>query len=270
MEFEHINGIDICYDLYGSGEPLLLIGGFGMTREFWDLQIQDLKKHFKVIVFDNRGAGKSTVPVEPFTMSDMAADTIALMDALHVESAHVLGVSMGGMITQLLCLDHGERIRKAVLGCTSHGGKNAVQTGEKAGAALAQAANPDLTPEQAARMLIPFLFSRQFAEEQPERVETFIQLSVENCLSVEGAAGQMGALDSFDTEHRLREINAPVLILAGSGDRLVPTENSKQLLDHIPNAKLRIIPGAGHNFFYEKAPELNRILLDFFLGESTR
>ena len=203
-------------------------------------------------------------------MNDLAADAIGLMDALHIESANVFGVSMGGMIAQLLCLDHGDRIRKAVLGCTSHGGKKAVQTDGEAGAALAQAANPDLTPEQAAHLLIPFLFSRQFAEEQPERVEAFIQLSVENCLSVEGAAGQMGALASFNTEHRLREISAPVLILAGSCDRLIPSENSKQLLHHIPNAQLHIIPDAGHNFFYEKAPALNKILLDFFLAEGTR
>jgi len=259
------NGIKICYNSDGSGEPLVLIGGFGMTQGFWNLQVPALTARFRVITFDNRGAGKSTVPTTPFTLADMASDTVGLMDALKIESAHVFGVSMGGMIAQIMCLDYPDRIEKAVLGCTSHGGRHAVQPDPAVMAALAQAANPDLTPEEAARQIVPYLFSEDFFREDPERVEAFIRLSVEHFMSVEGAAGQMGALSSFNVERRLGEIRSPVLVVAGSKDRLMPPENARLLSDKIPDAALEIIHGAGHNFFFEKPEALNEILMDFFL-----
>ncbi len=258
------NNIEISYDLCGSGEPLVLIGGFGMTKEFWSLQVQALSPHFKVLTFDNRGAGKSTVPSEPFSLADMASDTIALMDALNISAAHILGVSMGGMIAQLLCMDYPDRIKKAVLGCTSHGGRNATQPEPGVMVALAQAANPDLSPEEAARQLVPYLFSESFVREEKERIEAFIRLSVANCISVEGAAGQMNALGCFNAEKRLGEIHCPVMVVAGSGDRLIPPENSRFLSEKIPGAALRLIQDAGHNFFFEKFDEVNEILRLFF------
>ncbi len=260
------NNIEISYDLYGAGEPLVLIGGFGMTKEFWRLQVPALAPHFQVLTFDNRGAGESTVPSEAFTLADMASDTIALMDALNIPSAHIFGVSMGGMIAQLLCMDYPGRIKKAVLGCTSHGGRHATQPDQGVMAALAQAANSALTPEEAARQLAPYLFSEPFVREEKERIEAFIRLSVANCISVEGAAGQMNALGCFNAETRLGEIHCPVLVVAGGGDRLIPPENSRFLSEKIPGAALRLIQNAGHNFFFEKSDEVNEILIDFFLN----
>ena len=267
MKSEYVNGIEICYSTYGSGETLILVGGFGMTMPFWNLQVQALRDHFEVLVFDNRGSGKSTIPPQPFTIADMASDTISLMDRLNLESAHVFGVSMGGMISQILCLDYPDRINKVVLGCTSHGGPNALHPDQAAMSALTQAASPDLTPEEVARILVPCLFSERFVHENPKRIEAFIRLSVENCLPVEGAAGQMGALNSFNTEERLEDIRMPVLVLTGNKDRMIPPENSRLLFEKIPGAKLKKIQGAGHNFFYEKFEELNRILKDFFLSK---
>lgn len=260
-----VNGIEICYALEGSGEPLILIGGFGMTKEFWSLQMGALASRFRVLAFDNRGAGESTVPSGPFTMADMAADTVALMDALGMDSAHIFGVSMGGMIAQVLCIDYQDRIRKAVLACTSHGGIDAVSPDEEVLAALAQAADPDLTPEQAARRIVPCLFSGRFLREAPARVEAFIRLSVEHALSAQGAAGQLAALGSFASEPRLRGIRSPILLMAGSDDRMIPPKNAELLSEKIPGAELKILPDVGHNVYYEAPEEVNNILVDFLV-----
>lgn len=108
-----VKDIEIAYDVEGSGEPVILIGGYTMVKESWRLQIQGLMKDFKVLTFDNRGVGETMVPTEPFTIADMAADTVALMDALGIDSAHIFGVSMGGLIAQTLALDYSDRVKRS-------------------------------------------------------------------------------------------------------------------------------------------------------------
>jgi 3-oxoadipate enol-lactonase len=166
-----VNGIETAYSTEGSGEPVALIGGFTMVKESWALQVAELSRHFRVITFDNRGVGETTVPGEPFTISDMAGDTVGLLDALDIDSAHVFGVSMGGLVAQILALDYPERVKKIALGCTTHGGRHAVQPERAVMAALARAAQPGIPLEEAVRKKLPILFSERFIRNEPERVQ---------------------------------------------------------------------------------------------------
>lgn len=264
MQKTRVRDIEIAYSINGSGEPLILIGGFTMVKESWDLQVAGLEEHFKVITFDNRGIGETTIPAEPFTIADMAADTAGLMDALGIDSANIFGVSMGGLISQALALDYPTRVKKVALGCTSHGGKHAVQPKAEVMAALGKTADPSISPEEAVRMKVSITFTEQFIRDEPERLEEYIRSCLKYYPTIEGAAGQMKALSFFNVKKRLSEINCPVLAITGSEDKMMPPDNAKLLAEGIPNGELSIIEGAGHNFFYEKPDETNRRLINFF------
>jgi len=264
MESARINGIEISYSVSGDGDPVVLIGGFGMVKEGWEQQVLDLEKHFQVITFDNRGIGDSTVPSEPFAIDDMAADVVGLLDHLGIGKAHFFGVSMGGLITQALLLDYPDRVRKAVLGCTSHGGRHAVQPKPEVMEILASAGIPGVSAQEATRKRLPLILSDRFIREEPEKVEEFVARSLQYQPTPQGAAGQMKALSFFNVKRRLGEIVCPVLVMTGDEDQMMPPENARLLTEGIPGARRYVVQGAGHSFFYEKPEEVNRVLLDFF------
>jgi pimeloyl-ACP methyl ester carboxylesterase len=264
MSKAKVGDLEMAYRIDGSGEPVILIGGFCMVKESWELQVVGLSKHFRVISFDNRGVGETTVPSRPFTIADMAADAVGLMDALDIDSAHVFGVSMGGLIAQVLALDYPDRVERVALGCTSHGGRHAVQPRKEVMEVLAKASDPTMRAEEAVRTRLPVVLSDPFIRREPERVEEFVQLSARHWPTPEGAAGQMGALSVFNVKKRLGEIRCPVLAITGSEDRMMPPENSRLLAEGIGGAEHYTVDGAGHSFFFEKPDEVNEVLIDFF------
>ena len=264
MSTAKLNGVEIAYSIHGEGEPFILIGGFTATKEAWRYQIAGLSPRFRVISFDNRGVGESTVPTAPFTIADMAADTVGLMDSLGIEAAHVFGISMGGLIAQVLALDYPQRVRKVALGCTTHGGRHAIQPEAEVMALLGKAADSSIPAEKAIRMRIPILFAERFIREETGKLEEFVQLSLRYSPTPQGAAGQMRALSRFNVRDRLPEIRHRVLVITGSEDRMMPPENSKLLAQGIQGAELYEVEGAGHLFFQEKPDEVNGVLIDFF------
>jgi pimeloyl-ACP methyl ester carboxylesterase len=263
MATVQVKDLQIAYDVDGRGETVVLIGGFTMVKESWELQVAELAKHFRVITFDNRGVGETTVPSERFSIAEMAADTVGLMDALEIDSAHVFGVSMGGLIAQTLALDHPDRVEKVVLGCTTHGGRHAVQPQKEVMQLLAKASDPSIPAEESVRMRLPTILAERFIREEPERLEEFVRVSVQHWPTPEGAAGQMGALSVFNVKKRLGEIRCPVLVITGVEDRMMPAENSRLLAEGIEGAELYLVEGAGHSFFFEKPDEVNRVLIEF-------
>jgi 3-oxoadipate enol-lactonase len=265
-----VENIEMAYRVDGSGEPVLLIGGFTMVKESWEPQVVELAKQFRVISFDNRGVGETTVPAEPFTVAEMAADTVGLMDALGIDSAHIFGVSMGGLIAQVLALDYPDRVRKVALGCTSHGGRHAVQPHKEVMELLAKASDPTIPVREAIRLRLPTIFSDRFIRAEPERLEEFVRLTEQHWPTPQGAAGQMGALSVFNVKKRLGEIRCPVLAITGSEDRMMPPENSRLLAEGIAGAELYLVEEAGHSFFFEKPAEVNRVLIDFFASNPAR
>jgi len=259
-----VKELEIAYNLRGEGDTLVLICGFTMTKEMWGPLVSGLTRHFQVLTIDNRGVGETLYPAGGFSIADMAGDTVGLFDALGIKKANVFGVSMGGLITQTLVLDYPDRISKAALGCTSHGGRHAVQPDPAVMVTLASAADPNITPEESVRKFIPVLYSERFIQERPDRLEEFIKVSQRYLPTPEGAAAQMQALSIFNVKRRLGEIRHPILVITGDEDRMMPPENSRLLAGAVAGAKLCMIEGAGHSFFHEKPEEVCRILIEFF------
>jgi 3-oxoadipate enol-lactonase len=253
------------YELHGESEPLLLIRGLGSTCEGFAAQIEGLAPHFRVISFDNRCVGRTDQPQQPFTIADMADDTAALLDALEVESAHVFGVSLGGMVAQEVVLRHPHKVKRLVLACTHAGPRTATRAPEWAVQIFNE--SRDMPREAALRYSIPLLFSKKTVEEQPELVDEALRVMARNNQPKPSYLLQLGAVMMHDTFDRLPEIKHTTLVMTGTEDTLVDPGNSRLISERIPNARLVEFPETGHVFFTEKPDEVNRVLIDFYQGD---
>lgn len=256
--------LNMYYELHGEGEPLLLIRGLGSTCEGFAAQVEGLAPHFRVISFDNRCVGRTEQPPEPFTIADMADDTAALLDALEIESAHVFGVSLGGMIAQELVLRHPWKVRRLALGCTHAGPRTASRAPEWAVQVFNE--SRDMPRPEALRHSIPLLFANKTVEEQPDLVEQALQVMTHNNQPKSSYLLQLGAVMMHDTFDRLPEIKHMTLVMTGTEDTLVDPGNSRLISGRIPGARLLEFPDTGHVFFTEKPDDVNRALIDFFQG----
>lgn len=259
-----LSDIGIYYETYGKGETLVLIMGFTGTTEVWVRQIPDLSREYRVIAFDNRGAGRSDKPDIPYTMPMLAQDTADLLDALGIVACHVYGVSMGGMIAQEFALRYPERVISLVLGCTSCGGEHFILPDEETIAFLSDMERWDrLTPEEWTRESLPFAFTQGFIDNSSDIVEQYVSMKVEHWPPPHGFMRQVEAMMTHDTHDRLPQIKAPTLVISGGVDRQVPVENSRVLASRIPDAELVILQNIGHAFFIEAAEQANEAILDF-------
>jgi len=262
MPTARVNGIDLYYETYGEGTPLVLIMGLRRNLLWWYRQILELSRHFHVVAFDNRGAGRSDKPVMEYSIPLFADDTASLMEALGIRNAHVLGISMGGYIAQELALHHPDRVKSLLLGCTSCGGSRAVLMSEKRMKKFT--AVEGLSPEQILRKNMDIYFSGGFIEDHPDKVQEFIDLSLRYYQPEDAFLRQFAACLRHDTADRLDGISVPVLIAAGDDDPLVPSVNSKILKELIPGAGLHLFPDRRHCFFMEEAEAFNRMVIEFF------
>jgi pimeloyl-ACP methyl ester carboxylesterase len=257
----HVNGISLYYEVHGQGQPLVLIMGLRRNLVWWYRQLPELSRHFRVIVFDNRGAGRSDQPDVPYSIKLLAADTAGLMVTLGLGPAHVLGVSMGGYIAQELALAHPELVRGLILGCTSCGGRRAVLMSPELRERFV--ANEGLTPEQILRKDMNIYFSDRYIAGHPEEIAQFVKLSLLHYQPAFAFFRQLDACLEHDTVDRVGSIPAPTLIASGDDDPLVPFTNSLILQELMPRAKLEVFPGGRHCFFLEQAEEFNRMAVEF-------
>ena len=192
----------------------------------------------------------------------MADDTAALLDALEVTSAHVFGVSLGGMVAQELVLHHPERVRKLALACTHAGPRTAARSPEWAVQIFNE--SRDMPRESALKHSIPLLFARKTVEERPKLVEDTLAVMANNNQPKTSYLLQLGAVMHHDTFDRLATITHRTLVLTGTEDTLVDPGNSRIIAQQIPGARLLEFAETGHVFFTEKADEVNYALLEFF------
>jgi pimeloyl-ACP methyl ester carboxylesterase len=256
-----INDIEMYYEIHGEGEPLVLIMGLRRNLEWWYRQIPALSKHFRVIAFDNRGAGRTDQPEMDYSIRLFADDTAGLMEALGFADAHILGISMGGYIAQELAINHPGKVRRLILGCTGCGGERAVHMTQER--MVKFVANKGLTPEQILRKDMELYFSDRYIEENRDEIEEFIALSFRYYQPPEAFFRQFAACQAHDTADRMERISAPTLIIAGEDDPLVPPENSRILKELMPEAELIFLPGCRHCFFIEKADAFNDKVIAF-------
>jgi 3-oxoadipate enol-lactonase len=251
MPLAEVGDVKLDYERSGSGEPLLLIMGMSGTALHWgEPFLQELRSGFEVIVFDHRGVGASTHLDGPVTIAQMAEDASGLLGAIGIESAHVLGISMGGMIAQELALAHPGQIRTLALGCTYCGGE---------GSALAA---PEVLQRLTAAMMSgdrllalrtgwEINVSAQFAEDA-DAYERFLAISEQRAVAIPVVMAQMQACTAHDTRERLGDLRVPTLVIHGSADQLLPALNGRLIASLIPGAELEILEQVGHLFFWER------------------
>ncbi|HYW75705.1 MAG TPA: alpha/beta fold hydrolase [Gammaproteobacteria bacterium] len=264
MPTQKIDNVSLYYELQGSGTPLVLLHGLqGDSSNFADL-VPALARQHQVLVFDQRGSGWSDKPEQPYSMALYADDTARLMDALGIERAHVLGMSMGGMIAQEFALRHPNRLNGLVLGCTSPGGPNAAKLESAARERTYETA--ELSAEERAYRLAEAGLSQGFLRRNRQVLKQLTEARRQRPLDVNALQRRMAAIDAHDTFDRLGDIQAPTLVITGRPDSIVSADNSTILAERIPNARLEVLEPAGHLFWLEKPRETLDLVLAF-LGE---
>jgi pimeloyl-ACP methyl ester carboxylesterase len=261
MPKAHVNGLNINYEVHGEGEPLVLISGFAVGLWVWFKQVPVLSQKFRTIVFDNRGVGHSDKPEARHTIRTMADDVAGLLGALGIDRAHILGASMGGFIAQEFALAYPPMTRSIILCCTGYGGPNYVLPPEEVLSAMS--GMEGLGSEERARQNVALFYSPAYPKRHPDEVEKVIQTYLQNPTPEHAYMNQLIAAMAFDTEARVSAITAPTLVVTGDQDLCVPPENSKNLAEKIPNARLVMIEGAGHAVFMEQPDEFNRVVTEF-------
>lgn len=258
------NGLEINYEQVGSGPDLLLIMGLGAELRAWGPVMDELQADFRITAFDNRGTGLSTKASGDYSMSMLAADAAALLVALDIQRAHVFGMSMGGMIAQHLALGWPDLVEKLVLGCSSAGGATMVQPEMWVIGRLTQAPQRE-SAEAAAELHGPILFGDAWREAHPEQVVEVFRRALERPTPSECFSSQLAAILHHDTRARLGDLSVPTLIVSGDADVIVPVENSRILLDALPQSRLVVLPNVGHALNHEATGALGAAVRSFLL-----
>ncbi|MDG2306632.1 MAG: alpha/beta fold hydrolase [Candidatus Binatia bacterium] len=261
MPIAAVGDIDIYYEVAGAGSRLLFIGGTGGDlRQGLGVLDGPLPEQFEVLVFDQRGLGRTSKPEGPYEMQDYGDDVAGLLDVLGWDSALVIGVSFGGMVAQELALRHPGRVRRLVLACTSSGGRG--------GASYPLHGLGDLDPRERARTQISIsdrANDKAWQRENPEAANAMIEFVVQrqpspdDAAALTGARLQLDARSRHDTWDRLPGLDVPTLICAGERDGIAPPENQEALASQISGSRLAFFDG-GHMFLLQDRTAFSRIV----------
>jgi len=262
-----VDGTRLHYETFGrrSAPAVLMIQGLGADKHGWDMQRFVLAGRYYVIAFDNRGAGRSDKPFGSYSMDQMSDDAIAVLNAVPVSAAHVVGASMGGVIAQFMAVRHPERVLSLTLACTACRDhqwrrdlmKRWMQTAlERGMPALAhEAARWVMAPRSFRRLVPTFGWLGPLAMGRPAHA----------------FAAQVRAILATDESlaDELSNIDVPTLVIVGNQDILTPRGDSEEIAERIPGAELVVVSGAAHGFMVEHASTFNRILLEFLRRASS-
>lgn len=243
MPMVKVNDINMYYESYGEGEPLILISGNGGESSQWKEHASVFSKEYRVITFDNRGAGRSDKPDIPYSIEMMANDVIGLMDTLEIEKAHVLGASMGGMIAQNIAFLYPDRVKSLILTVTM------MKVSSRAQYVCNQSikhVQEGSDPEALAQYSVAWSFPEKVFE-KPENVEIIknSMLIMLNQQNIKGFKRQNDAASEFNSSSWVSEIKVPTLVIGGEGDIVLPPKYSGQeLAKAISGSKFISLPGA--------------------------
>ena len=239
--------------------PVLMIQGLGASKNAWNLQRIAMATRFRIISFDNRGAGRSDKPTEPFTLEQMADDAIAVLDAAGIETAHVVGASMGGVISQIVAVKYPQRVRSLTLVCTAcrnHPWRQELlqswaKTAEEKGMIEVgkEAAQWVMSPRSFRRLVPAFTWMGPLAALRPRH--SFVS-QIDAILNTRE-----------DLVDQLSTISAPTMVIVGNQDILTPRGDSEEIAERIPNSELVVISGAAHGLMMEHSSTFNKILIEF-------
>ena len=243
---------------FGSGAPLMLVPGLMVTGEMFRPVIEPLSQHYRLIVPDLRGHGRSGHLPAPYTVPQLASDLAQVLDALGVESAHVLGYSHGGAVAQQFALDYPARVRSLTLACTY--AYNMLSRRERVEGALLPWIIRVLGIRRTAALILAISGAVGGSRLRPETVRWLREMMASNDTAKMVAATR--AMLAFDSRGRLGEIQTPTLVIAGSQDTAVPMHHARMLADGIKGAQLRVVEGAGHALIWTHPDDLARLVVD--------
>jgi pimeloyl-ACP methyl ester carboxylesterase len=244
----------------GSGPPVLLIMGLGLSGGAWWRTVPVLAGRLEVITFDNRGVGRSPARLHAFTTEAMADDATSVLDAADIERAHVYGISLGGMVAQQMALRHRDRVRSLVLGATHAGGPFVRWPDHEVLAFFRRRTR--MGQEEGAWASVPFNYGERCRTEHPERIEEDIAQRLAHPFSTRAYRAQMWAAWLHNCSGRLHRIDVPTLVVHGTEDRVIPVENGRILASRIPNARLLELADTGH-LYPTEAPHVDQIIAEF-------
>jgi 3-oxoadipate enol-lactonase len=257
-----VNGtVRLAFDVDGDGPPLLLIHGLGYCREGWGPAAALLAKHFRVIRFDNRGAGDSDAPRGPYSVGHLTRDALAVMDAASVERAHVVGVSLGGLVAQMLAAATPDRVERLVLVGTTPGGIHSHGVPGPSLRLLTEA--PALEREELLRRLVANALSPHTLSERPDLVEEILAYRRRRAPRLGPWLSQAAAGAWFGLAGRRQPISLPTLILHGSDDAVMDIRNGELLKRGIPGADLVVFQNTGHLLFWEEPERFADTVTEF-------
>lgn len=251
----------------GSGHPVLLIHGLGLSGGAWWRTVPALADRLRVITFDHRGIGRSRSLTQVYTAEAMADDAVSVLDAAGVDRVHIYGISLGGMVAQQLALRHPDRVRSLVLGATHAGGPRACRPDDEVLEFLGRRAQ--LSAIEAAGASVPFNYGPRCREEHPERIEEDITERLRNPFNEQAYRAQLYAAIVHNCYGRLGRIHVPTLVVHGRHDRMIPVGNADLMAERIPHAQLRILEESGHLYPTEQ-PEVDQAIGDFYLNANAR
>jgi len=254
-----VAGGEIHYEEAGQGHPLVFISGLNGVGRYWQPQIPVFSQHYRVITYDQRGTGASDRLQREFSVEQMAAETVGLMDALKIERAHIVGMSTGGAIGQIMAIEHPQRVARLALCSTWTHCDPWFRRLFEARRAMYQQAGSELHA-----MFHPlFLYSPDYVIAHDAEIDQERRNAVAAAPPVEVSVGRINALLKFDRRPGLSRIKAPTLVTASDDDFITPRYFSEALARAIPGARLIIRRGGGHSSTKTRAEEFNRDLLEF-------
>lgn len=244
----------------------MLIPGFASGIWSWEWQVESLARDFRVITFDPRGIAKSPVHAgREVSIPGIADDILGVLGRLDIDIAHVLGISFGGFVAQEFALRYPEKLNKLVLASTSFGGPNHISPSMEVLASFA--ATDGLNSSERIRKYLTMAFSADFVREQADVVDRFCTLRERNLVTEDVYLQQLSSAMKFSAEGRVSRIRAETLVVTGDRDQVVPAQNSKNLAERVPGARLVTIQDSGHMAFVEQAEEFNSLVRGFLAGE---
>lgn len=259
MPYASVNSCRLYYEVEGKGPPLVLVAGYNCDLGFWAGVREELARHFQLILFDNRGFGKSECPHKSFTLEEMGEDVLHLIEKLGLKRPHILGHSMGGAIAQAIAYQHPAKIGRTIFAQTLSKFRPAPRAALLSQLHLYQ---DKVSLRRIAEVTLPWLFSESLLEKD-DFCQTFIQFQEQNPPRVDGLSLQLEALFQFDSRPWCSKITTHPLILSSDEDRFCPLQDAEWMAAKIPHAKLHIFQGVGHVALIERPTEFCQIVTHF-------
>ncbi len=245
----------------GDGPPVLLIHGLGLSGGAWWRTVDALAPRMRVVTFDHRGIGRSRSLTYASTTEAMADDAVSILDELGVDTVHVYGFSLGGMVAQQLALRHPRRVRSLVLGATHAGGPRAVRADDEVLAFVGRRMGMDT--EKAAWASVEYNYGPRCRAERVDRIAEDIERRLTHPFNPHAYRAHLFAARLHNCHGRLARIRVPTMVVHGDADRMIPAANAVLLAEGIPDSRLRILEEVGHLYPTER-PELDEDIGDFF------